>query len=257
MAKTWSLRDSTKYLQNRSLWQKSATISRRQKPRALTYIDGTTNELVNLDLTKIVRARNPYRVEKSVPSDFVVEFEVGEYEEGVVNFDDAVNEEFFFDSPFTDTPIIVLTPEDDTSFGNYNVFCVAKTSASFTVATSYEYTGQIRYRAAYASTYPARVSSSFSSSFIVTGGSAATLSATSQQFDSTFNTGVLAPVAEVRATSVFLGDQNTEIVDGNVAVIDLEAVNLVDNGSITGTVSAPIVSSSIDYLVVLRYPILS
>lgn len=252
-----SLRDNTRYLQNRSLWQKSASTSRRQKPRAFTFIDGDSLLPTTIDLTKITRSRNAYRVEKSTPSDFVVEFEIGEYEEGLVTFDDNLNEEIFFNSPFTDTPIIVLTPEDDTSFGNYNVFCLAKSSASFQIATSVEYTGQMRYRAAYATSYPARVSSSFSSSFIVSGGEADTLNSSSQEFAGTFSTGILAPIVESRATPVFDGDPVTDTVDCNISIIEFTAVNTVDSGNVAGTVSATVVSTSIDYLVVLRYPILS
>jgi hypothetical protein len=251
-----SLRDNTRYLQNRSLWQKSTTTSRRQKPRAFTFIDGDSLLPTTIDLTKITRSRNAYRVEKSTPSDFVIDFEIGEYEEGLVSFNNESSASFSFATTFSGNPRMVLSSESDVS-GTFNVFCLSAISDSFQVGVSTVLSGQIRYRAVYSNTYPCRVSSSFSSSFIVSAG-AGVSTGNSPDFAGSFTTGILAPVIESRTTPVFVGDPLVDPIDTNVSVVSFTATNAVSIGNAVGVVSAPISNlSEINYLVVLRYPIIS
>jgi len=176
---------------------------------------------------------------------------VGEYEEGIISFDDEDGVFFYFSSPFSGTPKVVITPES-TSEGNYNLFCYNVTSESVYVGSSIEFTGDIRYRAVYAPLYPVLVSSSYSSSFIISAASCAATEDSNSGFSGTFTTGISNPVEEARASVVFIGDHTTETIDSNVAFTSFEAVNNGPIGNVTGGVSAPLSElNEINYLIVL------
>jgi hypothetical protein len=245
-----SLRDSTKYIRNRNLWKKSSATHLRQKPRVLELRDGNTQERYALDIAKVHRFRDPYKIELGTPGDFYIDLVVGEYDEGLINVEDVSGGTFPFSFTFSGIPYVTLEIES-MDFGNTAIAGAAITDSLGAYVAPTDFSGSIRYRAIYSMSYPAIVSSSYSASFVAVGG-AYTMTDGSETFSETFPTGLLAPVTEVRATPIFTGDIFVDPYDGMVAVTDLGAQNNVDNGTINGSVSAPLSSmNDIHYLVVL------
>ena len=245
-----SLRESTKYIRNRSLWKKSSATSVRQKPRVLELRDGNTQERYSLDISKVYRFRDTYRIEFGLPGEFYVDLVNGEYEEGLIWFDNESSTTKVFDTPFTSAPYIVLETET-VDFGSTVAACIFVDESSAVVAAPTEFSGSIRYRAIYATSYPAIVSSSYSSSFVAVGG-AYPMPDGSDSFLTTFHTGLLAPVSEFRVSPTFIGDIFVDPIDTMVAVENLGAQNNIDNGILNGTVSSPLSTlNEIHYLVVL------
>ena len=245
-----SLRESTRYIRNRNLWKKSSATSLRQKPRVLELRDGNTQERYSLDIAKVYRFRDPYKIELGIPGDFYVDLVNGEYEEGLIWFDNESSTTKVFDTPFTGTPYIVLETET-VDFGSTVAVCIFVDETSAVVAAPTEFSGYVRYRAIYATSYPAIVSSSYSSSFMAVGG-AYPMPDGSDSFSTTFPTGLLAPVSEFRVSPTFIGDIFVDPIDTMVAVAQASAVNNIDSGDLAGSVSAPLSSlNEINYLVVL------
>lgn len=245
-----SLRESTKYIRNRNLWKKSSATHLRQKPRVLELRDGDTQERYALDIAKVHRFRDPYKIELGTAGDFYVDLVVGEYDEGLINVEDTSGGTFPFTFTFSGIPYVTLEIES-MDFGTTSVVGAAITDSLGAFVAPTDFSGSIRYRAIYAASYPAIVSSSYSSSFIAVGG-AYTMTDGSEEFSTTFPTGLLAPVTEVRATPIFTGDIFVDPYDGMVAVTALAASNNIDNGALAGSVSAPMSTlNDIHYLVVL------
>lgn len=246
--------DLSRYTRNRSLWKKVSSQHVRQKPRIELLVDQVTEVSYSLDLTKITRFRSPYLIPKGYHFVQPLSFVTGEYEEGIIDVNGSDYEFFEFMSPFSGTPNVVLTLENISISGSNNVFAINVATGSFSYALSAEFYGQIRYRAIYSPSYPALVSSSYSSSFVACAGAISTDVSNSATFNATFNTGFEAGIRETRTTPNFIGDQYTDPIDANVATTSLYVENLFDYGIISGSVSAPLSNlSEIHYLTVLDY----
>lgn len=246
--------DLSRYTRNRNLWKKVSSQHARQKPRIELLIDQVTEVSYSLDLTKVTRFRSPYLIPKGYHFVQPLSFVTGEYQEGIIAVKGSDYEYFEFSSSFSGTPNVVLTLENISTSGSNNVFAINVNSGSFSYALSAEFYGQIRYRAIYSPTYPALVSSSYSSSFVACGGAISTDDSNPSTFGASFSTGVEADIRETRTTANFIGDPNIDPIDANVATTSLYVANFVDYGIISGSVSAPLSNlSEIHYLTVLDY----
>lgn len=246
--------DLTRYTRNRNLWKKVSGQHLRQKPRVEFLVDQITELSYSLDLTKVTRFRSPYLIPKGYHYIQPLSFVTGEYQEGIIAVNGSDYEYFEFSSSFTGTPSVVLTLENISTSGSSNVFAIGVNSSSFSYALSAEFYGQIRYRAIYSPSYPALVSSSYSSSFVACGGMISTDDSNPSVFGASFNTGFEAPIKETRTTPNFIGNPFSDPIDANVATTSLHVENLYDYGIITGSVSAPLSNlSEIHYLTVLDY----
>ena len=234
--------DNTRYTKNRNLWRKTYGF-RRRKPKTVTLTDGATGIEYTLDLNKTSRERNPYLIKAGtqglIPSPFVT----GEYDEGIISFLSSDQETSAFNFTFSSAPIVVLTLEPDPEV-DVNAFGLTVTDSGITIGTSAPFSGSIRYRAIYATSYPANVSSSFSASFIATAGTGDLVNGDS--FNLTFQTGIGTPASEPR---VSVWDDNGNL-DADVAHNITTLNSTLINGNIAGTLSAP-TTSEINFIVVL------
>lgn len=244
-----NLRDSIKYIRNRNLWKKSSATSLRQKSKVLNLVDGNTKEKYSLDLAKTSRYRSPYKVDAGTTGDFFVDFGIAEYEEDYFLLDDEIGI-ITFNQPFSGTPYIVLEI-DEMNFGRSVAFVLAVDNEQCFVATPTIGNAIIRYRAIYSPSYPAIANSNIDGPIVVSAGSH-TMQEQSSTFSSGFPTGILAPVTNVVATPVFAGNFFADTVDSCVEILSVSAQNNIDNGSISGSVSAPLSSlNEIHYLIKL------
>lgn len=240
------IREQGKYIKNRNLWRKSTTYG-RYKPKDVVFVDGATQENYTLDLNKVIRTRDPYRINPGIEGDITNNFPFGEYEEGFVSFDNENVVTLAFSMTFSGTPVIVFD-QGVSDVGYVNVSNAINDVGGTYVFTSADFSGSVRYRAIYSSTYPCIVSSSYSASFIATAGTIYDTGATT--FSNTFPTNIFSPVTEVRASATKL-DINSDILN-NVNVVRAIATNNIETGYITANVSAPVgTNEGINYLVVL------
>lgn len=236
--------EQNRYTKNRNLWRKSTTYG-RYKPKIVSFVDGVTQENYDLNLNKVIRTRNPYQINPG-PEE-IPEIPFGEYEEGFVYFDNENIVTLAFMQPFSGTPVIVFDLGIG-SDGYVNVANAINSPSGSHVFTSADFSGSVRYRAIYSSTYPCYVSSSFSASFLATAGTMYETGITS--FSNTFQTNTYTPAGEVRASAT--KSEMTSEIRNNVGIANLYAVNNWGNGSITVNVSAPVgENEGINYLVVL------
>lgn len=169
--------NQSKYGQNRNLWRRLYPIgSGRLVPVNITLTDESTNTTYTLDLQKTIRHRDFFQItqftsgsEIAVPP---ITYSLGQYDEGLIHFNNDFSAVQNFNFTFTDTPFVVFTVETAarTNHENINVFGLAKSATGFTVGLSAPYSGTVRYRAAYSPTYPATFTSSFTSSITASAG---------------------------------------------------------------------------------------
>lgn len=171
---------SNKYGNNaRGLWRKVYGYNNR-KPELTTIVDTVSNTTYSLDLNKTVRHRDYYIIDGFVGAiqETPVEILPFEYEEGLIylNYDEFGNTMpeggiGFFTFPFTATPIVVLQIESASLYGeNLNIFGTELTSQQFSFGLSAPFTGSIRYRAINMPSYPAYVTSAYTSSITASAG---------------------------------------------------------------------------------------
>lgn len=163
---------------NPNLYRKTYGYIRR-KPDTFSFVDINSGVTRSFDFQKIVRDRDFFVVENggslfvaAVPPSGSPEppVDFGEYDEGVVtfNFTDSATQSFNF--TFSSTPYVVFSiaePADAPGiegWENIIAYGLTVSTTGFDIGTSAPYSGDIRYRAVYASSYPAIVSSSFTGS---------------------------------------------------------------------------------------------
>ena len=234
--------DNTRYTKNRNLWRKTYGF-RRRKPNTVVLQDGATGKEYTLDLNKTSRERNPYLIKAGTLGALGQAFDTGEYDEGIISFMNSDEETGAFNFTFSASPIVVLTLETDPDV-IVNTFGITVTDSGITVGTSAPFSGSVRYRAIYAPSYPAIVSSPYSSSFIATAGESDLVN--EDAFSLAFNTGVGTPASQPR---VSVWDDNGNF-DADVAHNITNLTSNIINGTIAGTLSAP-TTSEINFIVVL------
>ncbi len=144
-------------------------------------MDTITATTMSLDLNKTLRHRDYFIIdgiagglEREAPPTPPVE--ITEYDEGLVFLNGTDTGTGTFNFTFSNNPIVVLTPETDSMWGeNVNVYGFARTTSGFTFGISAPFSGNIRYRAIHSPTYPAFCTSSFTSSITASAGTATLL----------------------------------------------------------------------------------
>jgi hypothetical protein len=220
-----------RYGGNRNVWRKVYGYS-RQKPKIVTFVDTASSKSLTVDLNTYYKHRDYFIVDKVIlpitsSTPIVV---LAEYDEGLINFNNETQKIGNFNFTFSNIPFVVLTIEpsgDNTD--NINLFGTGSpTTNYFTASLSAPFSGSIRYRAVYSSTYPTQVTSSYSgSAFYVYGGE---INA-SNAVDYTASYSIPGGTLEYRATSFDVNLNNT-------ADVSLINTNLSNTES-DNTISAP------------------
>lgn len=141
----------------------------------MAIIDQQKAVTYSLDLNKTIRHRDYYIIQGIAGTNIIEDSGVvlAEYAEGLVTMTGGTGSTGTFPFTFTSSPIIVLTPENASFWGeNVIVYGLTAGLSSFTFETSAPYSGTILYRAIYSPTYPAYATSSFTASITASAGEA-------------------------------------------------------------------------------------
>lgn len=167
-----------KYGKNRNLWRKVYPAGVRRPPdiREVVTEQGVT---YSLDLSKTIRHRDYFEVinfqsgtviQPPVPPEF------GEYDEGLIHFNNESMKVFNYNFTFSSPPVVVFTIEDAApgiELQDSNNFAYAGQTLSPSngvLFLSTEYSGTMRYRAVYSPVYPVLCSTPFTASFTCSAG---------------------------------------------------------------------------------------
>lgn len=131
---------------------------------------------MSVDLNRIIRHRDYFYIDGitqgptgSTPEPLL---QLAEYDEGLVFVSGSDIGTGFFSFTFSQTPIVVLSPESDSINGeNVQVYGLSLDTGSFAFGLSAPFSGNIRYRAIYSSSYPAYATSSYTASITASAGS--------------------------------------------------------------------------------------
>jgi len=177
--------NQTKYGNNRNLWRRVYPIgSPRRAPQTVNLVDPDTNLSYSLDLQTTTRHRDYFQIIQFVSATLdeppVVVY--GEYDEGLIYFDNTDNEIYSFNFTFSSMPFVVYTMEESDPLNPnsefMNVFGTGKDTSGGVAAVSAPFSGTVRYRAAYNATYPATFTSSFTASMVASAGAVDVLNLT-------------------------------------------------------------------------------
>lgn len=160
---------------SRGLWRKVYGYS-VNKPQVVSFVDTATETTMSVDLNRLVRHRDYFYIDGIIAgptaSAAIVVNGLAEYDEDLIFVSGSDIGTGFFNFTFSETPIVVLTPETDAIWGeNIQIYGLSLNTASFTFGISAPFSGNIRYRAIYSSSYPAYATSSFTSSITASAGS--------------------------------------------------------------------------------------
>jgi len=163
--------DNSKYGNNRNVWRKSYGTGQAARPPKLTTYEVfdviseptsfdpiTGKPLVSsnttIDLQKTVRHRDFFKT-FGISGPIIV----GEYDEGLIHFNNVDTVSFNFNVTFSGNPYLVFSMEQEAAAVqntfNLNIYGIAVTNANAIVGLSAPFSGTIRYRAAYANGFPA------------------------------------------------------------------------------------------------------
>lgn len=226
--------NDTKYGKNRNLWRRVYGFKRR-KPVTKQFVDSNTGVTFSLDLQNTLRHRDYFIIQTTATASITTPSTaaLGQYDEGLISFNNADYAVSSFNFCFSNTPdAVVLTVEPGSNFDD-NVIAYGLTfnSCSMSIGLSAPYSGSVRYRAVYSSTgYPVDVTSSFAPSSGTFQVSAGHITASNEQ-DYLF-TYSLSGTPIVRATSWdFFGNFD----------VDVSLNNLTKSSTQTsGSISAPL-----------------
>lgn len=240
--------NQSKYGANRNLWRKHYPIgSPRREPQTVSLVDTDTDTSYSLNLQTTIRHRDYYKIIQFVTNSITVvtasPIVLGEYDEGLIYFDNSETELFYFNFIFSGIPYVVFTIEDSTPSGlnqqNINVFGTDKNNQYGFVAVSAPFSGTVRYRAALAPSYPAYFTSSFTGSIITaSAGAAGVVWAT--EYTASFGALPGAP-SEFRSSPF-----NTLDTSLNDVYLDPDETTFAA-GAANGTISAPF-SGTIEFI---------
>lgn len=254
--------DNSKYGSNRNVWRKSyGTGQAKRPPQLFTYeVFDVVNEPVNfdpitgkplvsssvtIDLQSTVRHRDFF---KTFGKEGAIV--IGEYDEGLIHFNNEDVVSFNFNITFSSSPYLVFNVEQEAAAVqntyNLNVYGVSVTTTNGVVGLSAPFSGTIRYRAAYSDTFPAYFYGK-SGSVTPTSGwfvaSAKRLVPDNQSYLSASWDSLLSPLPSVFQTPF---DDNSNF-DANVAV--QPQIGTLTNAGVVAELSA-LMSSSIYVLAV-------
>lgn len=158
-----------KYTGNRNVWRKNYGMGGpRRPPQNVTYdvyditrdpeeFDPVTGKpfaiRYTVDLQGFVRHRDYF---KTFGPEATVS--VGEYDEGLVHFNNESSRDFLFNVTFSSTPYIVFSMEQEAAAvqntENINIFGISLARSGANVGLSAPFSGTIRYRAIFSEEYP-------------------------------------------------------------------------------------------------------
>lgn len=242
--------NQSKYGANRNVWRKYYPIGApRREPQVVALVDTETNSSYSLNLQTTIRHRDFFKIIYYATGSFssgsvVPPVTLGEYDEGLITFNNASSGIVFFNFLFSDVPYIVLTIEDSTpstlSQSNINVFGIEKNNQYCNVGLSAPFSGTVRYRAVYSPAYPAYFTSSYTGSIFTASAGAAGVN-WSSEYTASFSALVGGAPTQFRSTP-------WDGLFGQLADVALDP----DETSFTatsanGTISAPY-SGAIDFI---------
>lgn len=156
-----------KYIKNRNDWRKSYPVGIPRRPPVIVTetkigVDGKTYT-TTLDLNQTIRHRDKFEL----LGDIAPLPPLGEYDEDLIHFNNETFKSFSFNFTFSNNPTVVFSQGDaapaQPNTQNLNIFGISRTAAGGVVALSAPYSGTIRYRAAYAPSYPSYFTGSIAS----------------------------------------------------------------------------------------------
>lgn len=162
-----------KYGKNRNLWRKLYPIGApRRSPNEIIFVDPNTSITHSYDLQKVIRHRDYFKViQYGAPADEIV---FGEYDEGLIHFNNEESVSFNFNFIFSNVPYVVFSMEQSSPSGsnleNVNIFGLYKSVSGGIVGLSAPFSGTVRYRAAWSSTFPANFTSPYTASIFASAG---------------------------------------------------------------------------------------
>ena len=149
--------DNSKYIKNRNLWRKSYPVGLPKRPPVIVTENKTGSDgnvySTTLDLNRTIRHRDYYKIK-----DEPLPVSLGEYDEDLIHFNNETFKSFSFNFTFSNNPTVVFSQGTaapaQPNTENVNIFGISRTTTGGVVALSAPYSGTIRYRAAYAGSYP-------------------------------------------------------------------------------------------------------
>jgi len=243
--------NDNKYRRNKNLWRKSYPMGGNRRPPVLVqFFDEITETSYSLDLQRTTRHRDYFEIDYTTGIILNPEVIFGEYDEDLIHFNNEDFRAFNYNFSFSSTPYLVFSMEGEATTventDNLNIFGISKTVSGAIVGLSAPFSGTIRYRAGYASVFPAYFTGSIGSIAPTVGTFRASFGSTNPNGQG-FLTASWAPLSST-PTSVFQTpfDDNGNF-DANVAVVSSSST--LTAGTLVSDISAPI-SNSIYYLAV-------
>jgi hypothetical protein len=213
---------NNKYIKNRNEWRKSYPIGIPRRPPVIVTeskigADGNTYTST-FDLNQVIRHRDVYQI---LGDTLDISLLLGEYDEDLIHFNDETVKTFSFNFTFSNNPTVVYsqgasaTAEPNTE--NVNIFGITRTTTGGIVALSAPYSGTIRYRAAYAGSYPSYFTGSVASIAPTAGVFIASVDK-KVPLNASFVTSSWAPLASAAPTPFQSPYDDNSNFDGNVAL---------------------------------------
>lgn len=218
--------NNRRYGTSKNLWRKTYGYQ-NNKPRIASVVDAQTQETYSLDLNKTLRHRDYFIIKDIIFSPTVVE--VAEYDEGLVLFSSIADSGVgTFNFSFSNTPIVVLTVESASLYGdNLNIYGLSLSQTGFTFGLSALFTGSIRYRAIYSPTYYAYATSSYTASITASAGT--TRPAGVDYYTASFNALPGTPFSFLDTAWDFFGIQDVDVAlqtqasSSNAATVEISS----------------------------------
>ncbi len=234
-----------KYIKNRNEWRKSYPIGIPRRPPVIVTetkfgIDGNTYTST-FDLNQVIRHRDVYELAGDVAD---ISGLLGEYDEDLIHFNNETVKTFSFNFTFSSNPTVVYSQGTadpaQPNTQNLNIFGISRNASNGIVALSAPYSGTIRYRAAYAPSYPSYFTGTLASISPTAGVFVASVDS-GMPNNQSFFTASWAPLASAGPISFKSPYDDNSNFDGNVA-LSTKYASLNSSGEIV-EISAPMSSS--------------
>jgi hypothetical protein len=191
----------------------------RLPPDERPFIDPLTNQTSSVDLTRFLRDRDYFVIDKIFEVSAVgpIGYPFAEYEEDLIYLNYESLKTVNFSTPFTSTPIVTLDIWPDGENTDFIVpFILSVTNAAMVIGVSAETSGVLRYKAIYnGGSYPAQVTRSPLFPSVTTIAAAGSQPITNQNIISlpfteyqTANPGILP---EFSVTAQDIGDKQVDV----------------------------------------------
>lgn len=170
--------NQSKYGANRNLWRRHYPIGApRREPQSIDLVDPDTNVSYSLNLQTTIRHRDFFKIIQRATSSSETPTpeptaSLGEYDEGLIYFNNTDTATFNFNFTFSSTPYVVFSIDSTPITGSefINVFGYQKSTTGSQLGLSAPFSGTVRYRAAYASSFPGNFTSSYTASITASAG---------------------------------------------------------------------------------------